>query len=239
MRELPRVSTVYQAPTDRLQTHVVTQAIESTLLATGQSLYKAIACNPPSWLTFGDRIRSKVIFKEALIHAAGQFNTPLIKRALYSGRLPDDVVAILIHKADVIKDAVRAAERHFASYYPQLLMREKPSTTGDRQKISRANYSNDIITWIAVNLFRHWCCDMVVADKTHHAQDLGWHFISVINSGGESYLPMKQLTQGFHARFPMSSKGASCLQHRLTEIKESVKQWTNVSLSLLPQEYHC
>lgn len=216
--------------TSTLQTHLVTQPIEAALLATGGSIFRAIKDNPPAWLNFANRIKSKVLFKEALIHGAGQFNTPLVRTSLRHGQLPSSVLFVLIEKAHAIRDAVRMAERRLGSYYPQMLMREK---TFDRENISRANYSNDVITWMALCWFRHWINDMMVTDQGHMADDLGRSFIAMIATGGDAYMNKQQLVTQFHLPFPMTSKGMACIEHRLSEIKESVKQWCFVSFDAL------
>lgn len=209
----------------------MTQAIESKLLATGQKFYSVVKMNPANWLDFGNRIRSKAIFKEALIHAAGQFSFPFMQAKLDEGVLPDDAYAILQQKAELIKKGVKQAESHLATYYPQRIMRRRPLVTDKRDNISVASYSNDILVWIPLSLFRHFLADQMAHDRTHNAPDQGYSFIKAIDKGGEAYLPSAEVDNGFHNRFPMSSKASACLKQRLTEIKQSLKQWTTVSES--------
>ncbi|KAK4502350.1 hypothetical protein PRZ48_005775 [Zasmidium cellare] len=206
--------------------HIVTQAIESTLLACGQNFYFAISQNPIRWLEFATRIQSKAIFKEALIHAAGQFEMKIVQDNTPYDILPEDVITILEDKVNRIKRGVQKAQSCFSSYYPQRIMRARPDITEDREKISRASYSNDIIIWMALSVLRHFLLEQMSRDRTHHASDLGWSFIKTINTGGEAYLSSVELDRGFHTRFPMSGKASACLKQRLTEIKEALKQWT-------------
>ncbi|KAK4625973.1 hypothetical protein CLAFUW4_06462 [Fulvia fulva] len=215
--------------------HIITKPIEATLLATGQHLLKAIANNPTAWLSFAHRIRSKSIFRESLIHASGQYMYPSVQTSITSGELPDEVVSLLKQKAATIIDGVRTCERHLASYYPTILMREKTVGRVDRDNIGRANYANDIIMWIALCIFRHWASDMMASDQTHHAKDMGFAFIHAVARGGDAYLAKSVLHEQFHLRFPMSPKGMACTEHRLAEIKEVVKQWT---VPLMRNESH-
>ncbi|KAI5361874.1 hypothetical protein Slin15195_G055250 [Septoria linicola] len=202
---------------------IVSKPIEATLLGAGQNLYKAIADNPTAWLGFASRVKSRAIFKEAIIHAAGQYNTSHVREAMADGSLPEEVVKVLRKKGQWVKQTVSDSSRYLASYYPSMLLREfKP---GDKDNVSRASYGNDIMMWIAVTIFRHWVCDLMASDRTHHAKDCGWAFCNAICKGGDTYLDRKMLQTSFHARFPMTGKGMACVEHRLSEIKEDVKQW--------------
>ena len=217
------------------QVHIITRPIEATLLATGQHLLKAVANNPTAWLSFAYRIRSKAIFRESLIHAAGQYMFPTVQASIENGDLPEEITTLLKKKASTIIEAVRSCERHLASYYPTILMREKTVGRVDRDNIGRANYANDIIMWIALCIFRHWASDMMASDQTHHAKDMGFAFINAVAKGGDAYLAKTVLHDQFHLRFPMSPKGMACTEHRLAEIKEVVKQWT---VPLMRNESH-
>ena len=209
--------------------HIITRPIEATLLPTGQNLYHAISTLPTPWLTFAYRIKSKAIFKEALIHAAGQWNTAGVQEAVADGRLPPKVLEILEAKANFIRSGVIMAERHLASYYPSMLMRERTVGLVGSDNIGRANYANDIIMWMALTVFRHWCSDMMATDQTHNSRDMGYGFMRAISIGGNEYLSRDVLQNQFHQRFPMSHKGMACVEHRLNEIKDIVKQWAMVS----------
>ncbi|KXS94890.1 hypothetical protein AC578_1674 [Pseudocercospora eumusae] len=202
---------------------IVSKPIEATLLATGQNLNRAIASNPVPWLTFAARVRSRAIFKEALIHAAGQFNQPSVMDKINRDEIPADVLEVLVRKGRWVQKTVSDSTRYLASYYPSMLLREvRP---GDKDNVSRASYGNDIVMWIAVCIFRHWICDLMASDRTHHAPDMGWAFVNAVCMGGDIYLSRQMLQHNFHVRFPMTSKGMACVEHRLAEIKDDVKQW--------------
>lgn len=145
--------------------------------------------------------------------------------------VPEEVVTVLNDKVEKLQEMVSKAENHFFSYYPQAIMRVRPAALDQRDSISRASYSNDILSWMALAIFRHWLGECVTQDFTHHAEDLGWEFIMAINTGGEAYLNAEELKH-FHVRFPMSAKAAACINVRLGDIKEAVKQWTVVSFGL-------
>lgn len=204
---------------------VVTGPIEATLLATGQNLYRAIAENPTGWLVFADRIRSRAIFKEAMIHACGCYNTDKIQTAIHDGNMSEAIVAIMERKAQEILNGVSTTTRRLSSYYPISLTRVATVGRIDKDNTGRADYGNDILGWMALSVFRHWLGDMMAMDHTSHAKDMGFFFMQLISQGGNAYLNRQLMQQSFHAKFPMSPKGMNAVEFRLTEIKHNVKDY--------------
>jgi hypothetical protein len=72
--------------------------------------------------------------------------------------------------------------------------------------------------WLGLTVWRHWLAQQVCADRTHHDDDMGYAFFSAIGKAGEAYLDRNQLSQ-FHEFFPMSLKGASVMENRVSELK--------------------
>lgn len=204
---------------------IITRPIEATLLATGQSLYRAIAENPTGWLTFSNRIRSRAIFKEAMIHAVGMYNTSKIQSVIHAGTMEDDIVEILERKAQEVINGVSTTMRRLSSYYPVSLTRVATLGRIDKDNTGRADYGNDILGWMALCVFRHWLGDMQATDHTTHDKDMGFFFIHLIAKGGTAYLDRKLMQQQFHHKFPMSAKGMNAVEFRLTEIKDNVKDY--------------
>lgn len=204
---------------------VVTGPIDATLLAVGQSLYRAIAASPTGWLVFAERIRSRAIFKEAMIHAVGSYNTDKIQSAIHEGTMSDATVEILERKAQEVMNGVSTTMRRLASYYPISLTRVATVGRIDKDNTGRADYGNDILGWMALSVFRHWLGDMMATDHTTHDKDMGYFFITLIAKGGNTYLNRKLMQQNFHAKFPMSPKGMNAVEFRLSEIKNNVKDY--------------
>ncbi|CZT14905.1 uncharacterized protein RCC_00838 [Ramularia collo-cygni] len=204
---------------------IVTGPIEATLLATGQNLYRAIAENPTGWLVFSDRIRSRAIFKEAMIHAVGRYNTDKIQTVIHDGAMHDGIVSILERKAQEVINGVSITMRRLSAYYPISLTRVATVGRIDKDNTGRADYGNDILGWMALCVFRHWLGDMMATDHTTHDKDMGFFFIQLIAQGGNAYLNRTLMQQSFHAKFPMSPKGMNAVEFRLTEIKNNVKDY--------------
>ncbi|KAI7203424.1 hypothetical protein KC316_g700 [Hortaea werneckii] len=219
---LTRVWSVVNAA-ERLQcTHVVTHAIEATLLATGQLLQQSIASRPSPWLILAYKIRSRNLFRESIIHAAGQYNTEEIKKEIVN--MPKDVADLLNKKGRALREAVKMAEKRILSYYPTHLQREKTVGRADKDSIGRASYSNDVMSWIGLVVLRHFFTQLLADDATHNAPDMGKELVDAVMQGGDTYLD-KGIMDQFHAYFPMSQKGASVLENKVSDMKESIKKF--------------
>jgi hypothetical protein len=198
---------------------IVTRPIEASLLSLSQILHRSIATNPAVWLEFSFRLRSKTLWKEALIHGAGRFNSPDVQAALRTNELHPEVVAILTTKATLLKNLAKSTQNNLLSYYPESLQRTKTVGRADRDSIGRASYANDIMQWIGLTVWRHWLAQQVCADRTHADADMGFAFFRLVAKAGEAYLDRNQLRQ-FHEFFPMSLKGESVVENRISELKQ-------------------
>ncbi|KAK5110596.1 hypothetical protein LTR85_000973 [Meristemomyces frigidus] len=200
--------------------HIVTKSIEATLLAMGQLFQQAMANNPIAWLNFAYRIRSRIIFREALIHAAGKYKEPAIVEQLDT--LNEAVAEVLSQKAKTLQAAMQQAEMKILSFYPTHLQREKTVGRADKDSIGRASYANDVMSWIALVVLRHFFSQNLCGDNTHNAEDMGYEMVQTIMAGGDTYLNKPMLDQ-FHNLFPMSRKGASVVEAKLDDMKEFIK----------------
>lgn len=191
----------------------------------GQTLHRSIADNPIKWLDLAYRIRSRILFREALIHATGQYNTENVKKNVDKMQAP---VRDLLHKkGQALREAVRLAEKRILSYYPTHLQREKTVGRADKDSIGRGSYANDIMSWIGLIVLRHFFAQTVADDAGHNAPDMGKELVDAIMKGGDAYLNRHVLDQ-FHAYFPMSNKGNSVLEGKIEEMKEFIKKFVVV-----------
>ena len=206
---------------------MITKPFEATLLSTGQTLHRSIASDPAVWLDFAYRIRSKVIFREALIHAAGQYNTPTLQQAI-KDNMKSNIAYIVNKRGKILQNGVKTSLRKVLSYYPPSMQRTLTLGLADIDHIGRSSYSNDIMSWMALTVFRHYISQHVANDQTHHADDMGYALISVMGQGGDQYLD-KGALNSFHQLFPMSNRGAAVVESKLADIKEEVKKFIFVS----------
>ncbi|KAI7340838.1 hypothetical protein KC315_g469 [Hortaea werneckii] len=219
---LTRVWSVVDAAEQLQCTHVVTHAIEATLLATGQLLQQSIATSPAPWLILAYKIHSRNLFRESIIHAAGKYNTEEIQKEIVN--MPKDVADLLHKKGRTLREAVKMAEKRILSYYPTHLQRERTVGRADKDSIGRASYSNDVMSWIGLVVLRHFFTQLLADDATHNALDMGKELVDAVMQGGDTYLD-KGIMDQFHAYFPMSQKGASVLENKVSDMKESIKKF--------------
>lgn len=204
------------------QVNVITKPIEATLLATGQTVHISISNSPIAWLDYAYRVRSRILFREALIHAAGQYHMDNVSPHL--SNIEPVVHDLLKKKADQLKEAMKQAIRRVLTYYPTHIQREKTTGRADKDSIGRASYANDIMTWIALVVLRHFFAQNVAEDQTHHAKDVGKEMVDYIMEGGDKYLAKPDL-EDFHRFFPMSGKADNVLESKISDMKEYIKRF--------------
>ena len=211
------------------QVHIVLKELEATLLSSGKIVYQSIVKDPAAWLDFSHRIKSKPLFKEALIHAVGQYNSPNMIAAM-EGNMRPAIHELIQRKANAMKSGVQMVTNNILTYYPKHIQRARSTGLAEVDNTTRNSYGNDIITWMALSVFRQWFSQQVVAEKTLRAQDMGYETFSAMSKGGDEYLHQGSLGD-FHRIFPMSYKGGQTLMNKLFDVKEHVKHFVEVSLS--------
>ena len=200
--------------TQPYQTELLAKQVESLLLNLGQPFFLYMAKEPLPWLQFACEIESKPLWREAVTHAVGQFNHESVQEELRFGNLNPKIVEIVKEKAHQLKEMAKAVETALLSHYPDHLQRTATTGLASRDGTGRGSYQNDIMTWIALNAWRHWMTQMIIADRNHNASDMGYEFFSTIYASGEAYLDHSQMNQ-FHHYFPMSDKAQHTLKNNL------------------------
>ena len=192
----------------------ISKAIDNKLLSQGPVLYRSIANSPILWMNTAYSIRSEVILKEALIHLVGNWNAigDHIKALIHP-----EMQSICKVKIEELIKLKRNVNSQILGQYPEHIQREPES-----DEIGRASYSNDIMTWIAITVFRQYIGQAIARGLTVEAKDGGFEFYHELNSGGQAYLDRFMVRQ-FHYRFPMSSKGQIVVENHLSDLKEMIK----------------
>ena len=206
-----------------MQVPMFTQHFEATLLSMGDILYHSISVSPVVWLNLSIRMQSKTLYRECMMHAAARYNTPELREARSTlDPLTRDLMRIMAAK--IAKD-VKTAISLMLSYYPVMLQRPKSTSLLDKGENMRNSYANDILQWMALTIFRQWLSHQVAEDRTHHASDLGYATMRLIDKGGRAYLTKVEV-QAWHEFFPLSTKSSNLIQERLEGIKNYVQRWT-------------
>lgn len=136
-----------------------------------QDLWAAIARDPVKWIELADFIKSRKIFTECVYHAAGQYkqlyHTPLPeKKGRHLQLLDQKIQDIIAKKAYELSAMCRGVEQVLVTTYPANMERSTVTGRADRDNISKASYSNDIMSWMALSLFRQWLMQALVNVST-------------------------------------------------------------------------
>ncbi|KAH0542770.1 hypothetical protein FGG08_002818 [Glutinoglossum americanum] len=134
---------------------VVGPRVDHHLLQFQSRLWKQIAKYPPSYLKLGYMARSKVIFKEALVHVVGQWPKDLQH---LRNQLPEQVL-------DVIEDKVEELEDMKAKIEGRLFRLTLTTSRGER-----VTPTNSYLDWTAVSLFRQWLAENTTPPSPPPAQ---------------------------------------------------------------------
>ncbi|KAF2681698.1 hypothetical protein K458DRAFT_456763 [Lentithecium fluviatile CBS 122367] len=197
---------------------IISKPVEVALMKHGQALFRSVQSMPVGWVEMALDIRSETIFRECVIHLAGNWKKVRAEPGIM-GRLKEDpAVRHLVeryHRRLVAKG--KMLETSVMSIYPGDL-----ATPSKDLPIKREEYSKDILVWMALTFFRHWLGQRIISQKGYHADDGGYELYKQLGTAGEAYMD-KHVMYQFHAKFPMTKKAMNVLENHLLEIKECIK----------------
>ncbi|KAI9811970.1 MAG: hypothetical protein M1832_000634 [Thelocarpon impressellum] len=196
---------------------VISELVDVALLRQGQTLFSAIGRNAGAWSNIALRVRSPVIFQESIIHLVGQWPAMSMEER---GKLDKEVAEVCRAKHEQLQLVRQSVEIRLLGHYPSLVQRDTAEAPG------RTTYSGDIYMWMAIGLFRHWFSQSICEERGRAAKDGGTTLYRQIATAGYAYLDRKAL-HGFHQYFPMTIKGAACLENNLSAYKEELKQFVS------------
>ncbi|KAI9664299.1 MAG: hypothetical protein M1829_005854 [Trizodia sp. TS-e1964] len=196
-------------------TKVISESVDIALLRQGQTLFQSIASNATAWSILALRIKSPSIMTESLIHLIGQWNSLC---AAEIECIPEVIRETCVRKNDELRLLKTAMDIRILGHYPRNIQREKTANP------TRMNYCNDIYSWMMLSLFRQWYAQCIAEGRSHTALDGGADLYRMVWRAGNSYLD-REAMESFHSYFPMSSKGVSCLENHLSQIKDEVKEF--------------
>ncbi|KAG9237910.1 hypothetical protein BJ875DRAFT_417190 [Amylocarpus encephaloides] len=205
----------------------VSMVLENHFLRLGQRLWTYVAANPAFWLIVATRIKSTILFKDALCHAVGLIDSrQFIDREEFLEENDPQIkdVCLLIEEKirDLSKLKIKAEEdllRHFPAemYHPAAL-----NYTPDRSV-----YSGQIYLWMTRSLVQQWFVSCISKDFHHRAEDGGMLMYQTIRKGGDAYLTDDSLGS-FNQAFVMSGRANSKPFHdALKSHKETAKTCLN------------
>lgn len=192
--------------------------IDNSLMRHGQLLYRAILALPILWGNLAIRVQSPSIFKDAVIHVVGKWNSlsNAEKRNMHQ-----HFRAICEQKAAELYKIKGAVEMRILGHFPQVIWRKAGSTT----KTSRAKYANDIHMWMAVNIHRQWFFQVTGMERRgRDGLDGGTELYQAIQEGGATYL-VAQDYANFHNICPMSKKARTIVYDKVRQMKFEVRKY--------------
>ncbi|KAK4988302.1 hypothetical protein LTR50_004035 [Elasticomyces elasticus] len=196
-------------------TSIISKTIDLSLVSEGQTLYRSIAAHPENWINLGYRISSRMIFREALIHAVGQSSTIN----------PDDIGEgarnVYLRKLNDIEKMKTEVNKNLVAYFPATLQKEDKSG-GLVNGRSKSEYGEDVFAWMALSFYKHWMSLSFIQGSTDEKRAHGFEFYNKISKGGEAYLSQEQVLE-FNQLFPMTFKGKRVFADHLSSIKEEVR----------------
>ncbi|KAI9737767.1 MAG: hypothetical protein M1834_009135 [Cirrosporium novae-zelandiae] len=200
----------------------VARFVEIAFLDHGQSLYRSISADPVIWIDIGYKICSTTIFKEALIHLVGQWNTiPQEKKET----LNKEVLDIVKRKLEEMNIKKQAIEIRILGHYPMSLPQSGTSSVP-----FRSAYAKNVFMWMVISLFRHFFAQAVIERRTRDADDGGAAFYRRLWEGGQAYLDRTALAQ-FHESLPVSSKAKTVFENHMNAYKAEVKSFVRDLIS--------
>lgn len=191
----------------------VREPVDLALLQQDAVLWRSIASNPAIWAELGRRVRSPVIFKEAVIHIVGQWK---MLDTITKKFLPEDIRQLCQTKWDELELAKRAIEIRIAGHYPAFLCQNSEN------RPQRTVYANDIYMWMAICYFRQYISQSGNDNENRTAKDGGYAWYKKFATGSDAYLTHEDM-KAFHQFFPMSSKACSVLEANMNVLKDEVK----------------
>jgi hypothetical protein len=194
--------------------------LEGHFLRLGPLLWRHMAAKPERWSFMAARIRSKLMFNEAMIHVVGKLDMKrdIDQKWFMSNPLRRDILALAEKKAREIKEKKLDVERRLLEFYPARMMHTKVGNTIP----NRAKFGNDIYLWQARALVQQYISSAYFSNLHHRGHDGGVQFYRTIGTGGEAYLG-KDTLQPFYNCFTMSGKGKVCFVDAINVIKEEIK----------------
>ncbi|KAL3705966.1 hypothetical protein TMatcc_006975 [Talaromyces marneffei ATCC 18224] len=192
--------------------------IDNSLMRQGQLLYRAVLARPIHWAELAIKLESPSIFKDAVIHVVGKWNS--LSNAEKRNMQPH-FRAICEQKAAELYKIKGATEIRIAGHLPQVLWRK----TGATRTIMRANYANDIYMWMAVNIHHQWFHQVIGTERRgRDSPDGGRELYHAIHEGGEKYLNAQDYVS-FHNVCPMSKKARTIVYDKVRQMKFEVRKY--------------
>lgn len=196
--------------------NIIRNPVEIALTKHGQTLYRSIPNTPAVWAGLALDLQSETIFRESIIHLAGNWTKWRADQDT-TGRQHPVIrqIAEKYHRRIMAK--AKDLELKIASVYPNDMCKPINETS-----IKCEEYAKDILRWMALCFFRHWFGQRIVSQRGHFADDGGYELYQQLATGKEAYMDKTVMNQ-FHSKLPMTPKSMGVVEKHVEMIKNYVK----------------
>ena len=213
--------TLLQAAEILKATAAVRNTVEAKLLRLNQKLWYQVARDPESWSDIAVRLRSPLLFREAMVHIVGMFNMklpdgssairlPILEKLGYG----QDIIKLAQFKVRELYEKKLMVERRLLEYFPPPMVHaETPDMVPGREV-----YATDIYLWQALTIVRQYIASAYMQKHHHSANDGGAKFYQDIGTAGSAYIG-KDVLAKYYQTFGMSTKAKIRLEESLDVVK--------------------
>ncbi|TVY52421.1 hypothetical protein LSUE1_G010207, partial [Lachnellula suecica] len=194
--------------------------IEGHFLRLGDLLWRHMAAKPERWAFMAARIKSALLFREAMCHVVGKLDMKrdIDAKWFMSHPLRRKILELAEKKVKDIKVAKLEAERRLFEFFPARMMHTQVGNIIP----ARSVYNNDIYLWQARAVIQQYIASAFFSNLHHRGHDGGVQFYRTIGAGGQAYLDKDEL-EDFWKCFTMSGKGKVCFLDAINVYKEELK----------------
>lgn len=194
----------------------VMRALETALLRLDRLIFHSIFWHPAIWANLGIRMRSAVIYQEAVIHLVGTWKA---LNATTINLLEPYTRDLCLKKYQELVLRKKTVESRILCHYPESLH----CRTGGN--LSCASYANNIYMWMAICFFRQWFSHSIVQRRNYVADDGGAALYRKIGAA-DVYLTSQEMNY-FNLKFPMSTRGRAVFEAKVRELKEEIRSFVD------------
>lgn len=216
---------------------IVGESIERALLNCSDSMWSYVARKPAEFLVLARTIRSRSIFKEALIHCVGKWKLMNPNQRARVGEI-EELRNLVLVKLVSTWQFKKKKERDMVGYYPDNLkdIRNDQRTMAGSAP-GRVVYAAHIFSWIALCLFRQWMGQMISEGASFRAGDGGYILYTAMSKGGNHYLKRAEM-DSFYQIFPMTDKARNIIDNAMNLIKDGMKPFVDTLIVKRAQFNH-
>ncbi|KAI9045342.1 uncharacterized protein KD926_008768 [Aspergillus affinis] len=156
---------------------IVDHGVDLALRDFGQQLFLMISEDPVGWLFFGNRIRSGLIYHEALVHLVGKWHQLPSEDQARAALLPEYTENIVIASSRALERTKENVEASLLTYTPSWISLE-----------ADIPYLVENCMLQAVGIFRQWFCHQVADANSLDNWGARTRLYRTIAAGGNAYL---------------------------------------------------